>query len=103
MTTSLPSMPGGMFMGDAMVPLPRRLAFKILNLEFIEINELLPENWPDLQTEYNLKFHAGEGLHQSGILDVGYASMVAVLSPPTRRLPNKELATTASRLATPKE
>ena len=35
----------GLFLGDGVLPLPQRLMRKILALEFVEMRELLPEEW----------------------------------------------------------
>lgn len=39
------SVPAGLFLGDGVLPLPQRLMRKILALDFIEMRELLPEEW----------------------------------------------------------
>ena len=48
-TTTLPTpsmaVPTRVFLGDGVLPLPQRLMKKILALEFIEMRELLPEEW----------------------------------------------------------
>ena len=38
-------LPGGMYLGDGVMPLPQRLVKKILELQFIEMFELQPEAW----------------------------------------------------------
>ena len=45
------SMPAGMFLGDGLVPLPQCLVTRILNKDFIEMHELLPEAWVAETTE----------------------------------------------------
>ena len=35
----------GLFLGDGVLPLPQRLMKKIIALEFVEMRELLPEEW----------------------------------------------------------
>ena len=40
-----------------MVPLPSKVVTKILSLEFIEMQEVLPENWPDLYSEDQAKLY----------------------------------------------
>ena len=37
--------PTGLFLGDGVLPLPQRIMKKILALEFVEMRELLPEDW----------------------------------------------------------
>jgi hypothetical protein len=44
-TPSVTIAQGGMFLGEGLVPLPQKVKTNILNLE---MQELLPENWPDL-------------------------------------------------------
>lgn len=56
-----PSIPPGLFMGDSTIPIPPKLVSKIRKLEFIEMHELLPENWPDLTTEEESKYYATFG------------------------------------------
>lgn len=55
----------GMFMGDGMVPLPTKIVTKILALEYVEMQELLPENWSDLHTEDQSKFYSLFGKKKS--------------------------------------
>ena len=38
-------------MGDNAIPIPKELVNKILKVEFIEMYELLPENWPHIIAE----------------------------------------------------
>ena len=38
-------LPGGMYLGDGVMPLPQRLVKKILELQFVEMFELQPEAW----------------------------------------------------------
>ena len=44
------------FMGDGMMPIPQKLINRILKLEFIEMQELLPENWPDFYRKMQISF-----------------------------------------------
>lgn len=45
-TTSLPLMvSAGLYLGHKMMPLPQKLLSKIIQLEFVEIHDLLPETW----------------------------------------------------------
>ena len=37
--------PTGTYVGEGVLPVPERLAKKILNLEFVEMRELMPETW----------------------------------------------------------
>ena len=37
--------PAGMFLGEGLVPLPAKLVQRVVNLEFVEMYELLPESW----------------------------------------------------------
>ena len=37
--------PAGLYLGDALLPLPQRLVDKISRLEFVVMSELLPEYW----------------------------------------------------------
>lgn len=37
--------PTGTYVGEGVRPVPEQLAMKILNLEFIEMRELVPETW----------------------------------------------------------
>ena len=80
------TMPGGIFMGDNAIPIPKKLVNKILNLEFIEMYELLPENWPDIMAEDESRFYATFGKKKPpAVTNVltwveCYSSMVSVLS-----------------------
>ena len=40
-----PSLPAGGYMGEGLLPIPDKLVKRILNLEFIELREMLPEAW----------------------------------------------------------
>ena len=74
------------FMGDGMMPIPQKLINRILKLEFIEMQELLPENWPDFLSEDANKFYATFGKkkapHVTNILTwvECYSALVSVLS-----------------------
>ena len=37
--------PAGSYMGEGLIPIPERLSKKILNLEFVEMRDLMPETW----------------------------------------------------------
>ena len=73
-----------MFMGDGLVPTPKKLLNKICNLEFIEMQELMPENWPDLFTEEQSKLHSifGGEKRAPPVMNITwiecYSSLVAV-------------------------
>ena len=43
-------------MGDGMMPIPQKLINRILTLEFIKMQELLPENWPDFFQKMQISF-----------------------------------------------
>ena len=44
-STTSPSMPVGLFMGDATLPIPENIANKIKKLDFVDTTELCPESW----------------------------------------------------------
>lgn len=73
-------------MGDSMVPLPKKLINKIIRLEFVEMHELLPENWPDLVAEEQARLYEVFGKKKpppvTNILTWTecFASLVSVLS-----------------------
>lgn len=80
------SMPAGIFMGDSMIPLPKKLVNKTIKLEFVDMHEMLPENWPDLLAGDQSKFYAAFGKKKPPpVTDIltwteCFASLVAVLS-----------------------
>ena len=43
--SSIPVVPAGSYMGEGLLPIPERLTKKILQLEFVEMRELMPETW----------------------------------------------------------
>lgn len=69
-----------------MVPLPTKLVAKIVRLVFVDMHELLPENWPDLLAEDQSQFYAAFGKKKPPpVTDIltwseCYASLVSVLS-----------------------
>ena len=42
---SIPVVPAGSYMGEGLLPIPERLTKRILQLEFVEMRELMPETW----------------------------------------------------------
>ena len=66
------AVPAGMFLGEGLVPLPEKLVQRIINLEFVEMSELMPESWL-----------AAEG----GDVDVSGQTKVVSLFPRRRRAP----------------
>ena len=66
-------------MGDAMMP-TQKLINRILTLEFIKMQELLPENWPDFLSEDANKFYTTFGKkkapHVTNILIHGWSVIV---------------------------
>ena len=42
---SIPVIPAGSYMGEGLLPIPERLTKKIFQLEFFEMQELMPETW----------------------------------------------------------
>ena len=47
--------PAGLYLGHGVMPLPQRLLTKILNLEFVEMQDLLPEAWLALTDDDSVK------------------------------------------------
>ena len=47
--------PAGLYLGHGVMPLPQRLLTKILNLEFVEMQDLLPEAWLALTDDEAVK------------------------------------------------
>ena len=43
--SSIVVMPAGGYMGEGLLPIPERLAKKIVALEFVEMRDLMPETW----------------------------------------------------------
>ena len=43
--SSIPVVPAGSYMGEGLLPIPERLTKKIIQLEFVEMRELMPETW----------------------------------------------------------
>ena len=43
---SIPVIPAGSYMGEGLLPIPERLTKKIFQLEFFEMQELMPETCP---------------------------------------------------------
>ena len=50
-TTPSVVVPTGLFLGDGLLPLPQKLMRRIIALEFVEMRELLPEEWLHSVTE----------------------------------------------------
>ena len=48
---SPPQTAGGVYVGEGLPPIPRRLADKICRWEFVDMAEMLPEFWPQLRDE----------------------------------------------------
>ena len=48
---SSPQTAGGVYVGEGLPPVPRRLADKICRWEFVDMAEMLPEFWPQLRDE----------------------------------------------------
>ena len=45
------AVPTGLFLGDGLLPLPQKLMKRIVAFDFIEMRELLPEEWLHSVTE----------------------------------------------------
>lgn len=53
-------MPAGLYLGHGVMPLPQRLLHKTINLEFVEIQEILPEAWlTDSNSDFYVKCCSG--------------------------------------------
>ena len=50
-----PSLPAGGYMGEGLLPIPEKLVKKILNLDFVELREMLPEAWLREEEEVSSK------------------------------------------------
>jgi hypothetical protein len=80
--------PAGLYLGHGVMPLPQQLQTKILNLEFIEMQDLLPEAWLALTEDEGTKCCHGSGTGQKRHPPVtniftwlqGFASLVSALS-----------------------
>ncbi len=42
---SVPSLPAGSYMGEGMLPIPEKVARRILELSYVEMGDLMPEVW----------------------------------------------------------
>ncbi len=66
--------------------MPQKLVAKISKLEFVDMHELLPKNWPDLKVEDQSRFYATFGKKKAPpvtnilIWTECYATLVSVLS-----------------------
>ena len=74
--SSIPVVPAGSYMGEGLLPIPERLTKKILQLEFVEMRELMPETWMRRRVR-------GPAEDRTGY---GYSSMAPVLCWHGRRL-----------------
>ena len=81
--------PAGLYLGHGVIPLPQRLLTKILNLEFVEMQDLLPEAWLTLTDDDAAKYcstsAAGGRKRRPPVTNIftwlqGFASMVSALS-----------------------
>ena len=81
--------PAGLYLGHGVMPLPQRLLTKILNLEFVEMQDLLPEAWLTLTDDDAAKCcstsAAGGRKRRPPVTNIftwlqGFASMVSALS-----------------------
>ena len=81
--------PAGLYLGHGVMPLPQRLLTKILNLEFIEMQDLLPEAWLALTDDETVKCcstsAAGGRKRRPPVTNIftwlqGFASLTSALS-----------------------
>ena len=78
------ALPGGNWPGITPSPFPKQLKNEILKLEFVEMYELLPENWPDTMAEDEPHLYATLGKKKSPVvtnilrLVECYSSLVSV-------------------------
>lgn len=84
------AVPTGLFLGDGVLPLPQKLMKKIRALEFIEMRELLPEEWlGSLEDGDNAEHHSccnsASRKRKPPVTNIfswmqGYASLVGALA-----------------------
>ena len=83
------AVPTGLFLGDGVLPLPQKLMKRILALEFVEMRELLPEEWLGAWEEgHNAEQHCCNSANRRRKPPVtniftwlqGYASLVGTLA-----------------------
>ena len=81
--------PAGLYLGHGVMPLPQRLLTKILNLEFVEMQDLLPEAWLALTDDDSVKCcatsAAGGRKRRPPVTNIftwlqGFASLASALS-----------------------
>lgn len=77
--------PAGAYLGEGLLPVPEKLAQKILRLEFIEMRELMPETWLREEEEASKNTIAWPKRRSAPVTDIlqwlqCYAAMVGVLS-----------------------
>ena len=76
--------PAAMFMGDGLVPVPERIVAKILKLEFVEMQDLIPETWSEGGPSEEFQKFFGKR-RRAPVTDIlrwvqCFAAMVSVLS-----------------------
>ena len=77
--------PVGLYLGDALLPLPQRLVDKISRLEFVEMSELLPEYWLVEDASEARCYHANTRRRRTPVTDIltwtqCFASLASMLS-----------------------
>ena len=75
----------GLYLGDALLPLPQRLVDKLSRLEFFEVPELLPEYWLADDASETKCCHANTRRRRTPVTDIltrtqCFASLASVLS-----------------------
>jgi hypothetical protein len=83
-TSGAALVPAGGYMGEGLLPVPDKLVKKILKLEFVEMQELLPESWlrEEEETKSLVGFHRRKRSTTTNIFQwlQCYSAMVGVLS-----------------------
>ena len=59
--SQLSVVPAGSFMAEGLLPVPEKLAQKIICLEFVEMRELMPETWLHNEEETSIPWHGLDG------------------------------------------
>ena len=76
--------PAGGYMGEGLLPVPDKLVKKIIKLEFVEMQELLPESWlrEEEENKSTIGFHRRKNAATTNIFQwlQCYSAMVGVLS-----------------------
>jgi len=83
--SQLSVVPAGSFMAEGLLPVPEKLAQKIIRLEFVEMRELMPETWLRDEEETSRNTLAWPRRKVAPVTDIlvwlsCYAAMVGVLS-----------------------